>query len=201
MHLYLTYRGQVIELLYPSLATLAVVTDQLDCLKSRYPEFSEIRVAYTELEADEVDYAADLVDEAISYLRSIHDQIDDKLKESLEKLGQSISEELDVSNMMLLCNHRNLDLSMKIAGRRNVFKIKPIENDRVSVEHAVQSFGSTDKHEFDSAEELTKHLKDLQQLEKRAKELFFSGTVFTSAYEVQKDRLFKRRISNAKIRF
>lgn len=32
MHLYLTYRGQVIELLYPSLATLAVVTDQLDCL-------------------------------------------------------------------------------------------------------------------------------------------------------------------------
>lgn len=73
---------------------------------------------------------------------------------------------------------------MKIAGRRNVFKIKPIENDRVSVEHTVQSFGSTDKHEFDSAEELTKHLKDLQQLEKRAKELFFSGTVFTSAYEV-----------------
>lgn len=70
MHLYLTYRGQVIELLYPSLATLAVVTDQLDCLKSRYPEFSEIRVAYTELEADEVDYEADLVDEAISYLRS-----------------------------------------------------------------------------------------------------------------------------------
>ena len=184
MHLYLTYRGQVIELLYPSLETLAVVTDQLDCLKSRYPEFSEIRVAYTELEADEVDYASDLVDEAISYLRSIHDQIDDKLKESLEKLGQSISEELDVSNMMLLCNHRNLELSMKIAGRRNVFKIKPIENDRVSVEHTVQSFGSTDKHEFDSAEELTKHLKDLQQLEKRAKELFFSGTVFTSAYEV-----------------
>ena len=180
MHLYLTYRRQVIELLDPSLATLAVVTDQLDCLKSRYPEFSEIRVAYTELEADEVDFVADLVDEAISYLRSIHDQIDDKLKESLEKLGQSISEELDASNMMLLCNHRNLELSMKIAGRRNVFKIKPIEN----VEHTVQSFGSTDKHEFDSAEELTKHLKDLQRLEKRTKELFFSGTIFTSAYEV-----------------
>ena len=71
MHLYLNYNHYVIELLNPTLESLAVVTDQLECLKSKYRDFSEIQIAYTDLEADDVDYQTLLIDEVISHLSAI----------------------------------------------------------------------------------------------------------------------------------
>ena len=85
---------------------------------------------------------------------------------------------------MIVNGYRSLKVSMKIAGRRNEFTIKPIEDGRVSVEHKVMSLTSNDYHEFDSAKELAEKLRDLQILEKKARDMFLFGTVFTAAYEV-----------------
>lgn len=184
MHLYLTYKDQIIEVLYASLETLTSITDRLSALKSKYPEFSEIQITYTETKMSYVNYKADLVDEAVSYLKALNAKSIEEMSESLAKIEKALNDQLDMSTVMLLHNHRDLRLSMKIAGRQNEFKIEPIGNGRINVKHVVQSLRSEDRFEFDSAEDLAKELLNLQLVEKRARELFFSGTRFTSAYEV-----------------
>ena len=183
MHLYLNYNHYVIELLNPTLESLAVVTDQLECLKSRYRDFSEIQIAYTDLEADDVDYQTLLIDEVISHLRAIAEEKTVEIDAAIKEIEDVLRDTLDLESVLILHGYRSLKVSMKIAGRRNEFTIKPISDGRVSVEHDVMSLTTSDYHEFDSAKELAEKLHGLQILEKKAKDLFFFGTVFTSAYE------------------
>lgn len=102
---------------------------------------------------------------------------------AINEIEDVLRDTLDSESVLIIHGYRSLKVSLKIAGRRNEFTIKPIEDGRVSVDHEVMSLTSSDYHEFDSAEELAEKLHDLQILEKRAKDLFFSGTVFTSAYD------------------
>ena len=183
MHLYLNYNHYVIELLNPTLESLAVVTDQLECLKSKYRDFSEIQIAYTDLEADDVDYQTLLIDEVISHLRAIAEEKNVEIDKSVKEIEDVLRDTLDLESVLILNGYRSLKVSMKVAGRRNEFTIKPISDGRVSVEHDVMSLTTSDYHEFDSAKELAEKLHGLQILEKKAKDLFFSGTVFTSAYD------------------
>lgn len=183
MHLYLNYNHYVIELLNPTLESLRIITDQLECLKSKYRDFSEIQIAYTDLEADDVDYHTLLLDEVISHLRAIAEEKKIEIDKSVKEIEDVLRETLDLESVLILNGYRSLKVSMKIVGRRNEFTIKPISDGRVSVEHDVMSLTTSDYHEFDSAKELAEKLHDLQILEKKAKDLFFSGTVFTSAYD------------------
>lgn len=184
MHLYLNYHHHVIELLNPTIESLAVVTDQIASLKAEHRDFSEIQIAYTDLEADDVDYQTLLIDEVISHLRAIAQEKTVEIDAAIKEIEDVLRDTLDLESVLIMHGYRSLKVSMKIAGRRNEFTIKPIEDGRVSVDHEVMSLTSSDYHEFDSAEELAEKLHDLQILEKRAKDLFFSGTVFTSAYDV-----------------
>lgn len=183
MHLYLNYNHHVIELLNPTLESLGIITDQLECLKSKYRDFSEIQIAYTDLEADDVDYQTLLLDEAISHLQAIAEEKNVEIDTAIEEIEDVLRDTLDLESVLILHGYRSLKVSMKIAGRRNEFTIKPISDGRVSVEHDVMSLTTSDYHEFDSAKELAEKLHDLQILERKAKDLFFSGTVFTSAYD------------------
>ena len=106
-----------------------------------------------------------------------------QIDKSIEEIENVLRDTLDLESVLILHGYRSLKVSMKIAGRRNEFTIKPISDGRVSVEHDVMSLTTSDYHEFDSAKELAEKLHDLQILEKKAKDLFFSGTVFTSAYD------------------
>ena len=157
MHLYLNYNHYVIELLNPTLESLRIITDQLECLKSKYRDFSEIQIAYTDLEADDVDYQTLLLDEAISHLQAIAEEKNVEIDTAIEEIEDVLRDTLDLESVLILHGYRSLKVSLKIAGRRNEFTIKPISDGRV--------------------------LHDLQILEKKAKDLFFSGTVFTSAYD------------------
>ena len=183
MHLYLNYNHYVIELLNPTLESLRIITDQLECLKSKYRDFSEIQIAYTDLEADDVDYQTLLIDEVISHLRAVAEEKKIEIDKSVKEIEDILRETLDLESVLILNGYRSLKVSMKVAGRRNEFTIKPISDGRVSVEHDVMSLTTSDYHEFDSAKELAEKLHDLQILEKKSKDLFFSGTVFTSAYD------------------
>lgn len=183
MHLYLNYNHYVIELLNPTLESLAVVTDQLECLKSKYRDFSKISIAYSDIEADDVDYQTLLIDEVISHLRAVAEEKKIEIDKSVKEIEDILRDTLDLESVLILNGYRSLKVSMKIAGRRNEFTIKPINDGRVSVEHDVMSLTTSDYHEFDSAKELAEKLHDLQILEKKAKDLFFFGTVFTSAYD------------------
>ena len=183
MHLYLNYNHYVIELLNPTLESLGIITDQLECLKSKYRDFSEISIAYTDLEADDVDYQTLLLDEVISHLRAIAEEKKIEIDKSVKEIEDVLRETLDLESVLILNGYRSLKVSMKIAGRRNEFTIKPVSDGRVSADHDVMSLTTSDYHEFDSAEKLAEKLHDLQILEKKAKDLFFSGTVFTSAYD------------------
>ena len=184
MRLYVNYHHNVIELLNPKIESLAILTDQLSILESKYPDFSEVQIAYTDLEADDVDYQTLLLDELITRLQSIAEAKTIELVKGIKEIEDVLRETLDLESVLILHGYRSLKVSMKIAGRRNEFTIEPIEDGRVSVEHEVMSLTSNDYHEFDSAEELAEKLQDLQILEKKARDMFFSGTVFTSAYEV-----------------
>ena len=183
MHLYLNYHDYVIELLNPTIESLAVVTDQIASLKAEHRDFSEMQIAYTDLEADDVDYHTLLIDEVISHLRAIAKEKTVEIDAAISEIEDVLRDTLELDSVLIMHGYRSLKVSMKIAGRRNEFTIKPIEDGRVSVDHEVMSLTSSDYHEFDSAEELAEKLHDLQILEKRAKDLFFSGTVFTSAYD------------------
>lgn len=183
MHLYLNYHDYVIELLNPTIESLAVVTDQIASLKAEHRDFSEMQIAYTDLEADDVDYHTLLLDEVISHLRAIAKEKTVEIDAAINEIEDVLRDTLDLESVLIMHGYRSLKVSMKIAGRRNEFTIKPIEDGRVSVDHEVMSLTTSDYHEFDSAKELAEKLHDLQILEKRAKDLFFSGTVFTSAYE------------------
>jgi hypothetical protein len=183
MHLYLNYNHYVVELLNPTLESLRIITDQLECLKSKYRDFSEIQIAYTDLEADDVDYQTLLIDEVISHLRAIAEEKKVEIDKSINEIENVLRDTLDLESVLILNGYRSLKVSMKIAGRRNEFTIKPISDGRVSVDHDTMSLTTSDSHEFDSAKELAEKLHDLQILEKKAKDLFFSGTVFTSAYD------------------
>lgn len=184
MHLYVNYHHNVIELLNPKIESLAIFTDQLTNLKSKYPDFSEVQIAYTDLEADDVDYQTLLLDEVITHLRSIAESKTAEIDAAIKEIEDVLRETLDLESVLVVHGYRSLKVSMKIAGRRNQFTIKPIEDGRVSVEHEVISLTANDYHEFDSAEELAIKLKDLQILENRAQEMFYSNTVFYSAYDV-----------------
>lgn len=184
MHLYVNYHHNVIELLNPKIESLAILTDQLADLKSKYPDFSEVQIAYTDLEADDVDYQTLLLDEVITRLQSIAETKTVEIDSAIKEIEDAVRETLDLDSALIVHGYRSLKVSMKIAGRRNQFTIKPIEDGRVSVEHEVMSLTSNDYHEFDSAEELAKKLQDLQIMEKKVRDMFFSDTVFTAAYEV-----------------
>lgn len=183
MHLYINYHHEVIELLNPKIESLAILTDQLASLKSKYLDFSEIQIAYSDIEADDVDYQTLLLDEVITRLQSIAETKTVEIDAAIKEIKDALEDKLFTESVMIVNGYRSLKVSMKIAGRRNQFTIKPIEDGRVSVEHEVMSLTSNDYHEFDSAEELAEKLQDLQILEKKARDMFFSGTVFTSAYE------------------
>lgn len=184
MHLYINYHHEVIELLNPKIESLAILTEQLASLKSKYPDFSEIQIAYSDIEADDVDYQTLLLDEVITRLQSIAETKTIEIVKEIKEIKDVLEDKLFTESAMIVNGYRSLKVSMKIAGRRNQFTIKPIEDGRVSVEHEVMSLTSNDYHEFDSAKELAEKLRDLQILEKKARDMFFSGTVFTSAYEV-----------------
>lgn len=184
MHLYLNYNHYVIELLNPTLESLRIITDQLECLKSKYRDFSEIQIAYTDLEADDVDYQTPLIDEVISHLSAIAQERTVEIDAAINEIEDVLRDTLDLESVLIMHGYRSLKVSLKIAGRRNEFTIRPIADGRVSVEHEVMSLTSNDYHEFDSAEELAMSLESLQILEKKAKEMFCSGTVFSSAYDV-----------------
>lgn len=184
MHLYINYHHEVIELLNPKIESLAILTEQLASLKSKYPDFSEIQIAYSDIEADDVDYQTLLLDEVITRLQSIAETKTIEIVKEIKEIKDVLEDKLFTESAMIVNGYRSLKVSMKIAGRRNQFTIKPIEDGRVSVEHEVMSFTSNDYHEFDSAKELAEKLRDLQILEKKARDMFFSDTVFTAAYEV-----------------
>lgn len=184
MHLYVNYHHNVIELLNPKIESLAILTDQLADLKSKYPDFSEVQIAYTDLEADDVDYQTLLLDEVITRLQSIAETKTIEIVKEIKEIKDVLEDKLFTESVMIVNGYRSLKVSMKIAGRRNQFTIKPIEDGRVSVEHEVMSLTSNDYHEFDSSKELAEKLRDLQILEKKAKDMFLFGTVFTAAYEV-----------------
>lgn len=184
MHLYVNYHHNVIELMNPKIESLAILTDELSSLKSKYLDFSEIQIAYTDLEADDVDYQTLMLDEVITRLQSIAETKNVEIDAAIKEIKDVLEDKLFTESVMIVHGYRSLKVSMKIAGRRNQFTIKPIEDGRVSVEHEVMSLASNDYHEFDSAEELAEKLQDLQILEKKSRDMFFSGTVFTSAYEV-----------------
>lgn len=184
MHLYINYHHEVIELLNPKIESLAILTEQLASLKSKYPDFSEIQIAYSDIEADDVDYQTLLLDEVITRLQSIAETKTIEIVKEIKEIKDVLEDKLFTESAMIVNGYRSLKVSMRIAGRRNQFTIKPIEDGRVSVEHEVMSLTSNDYHEFDSAKELAEKLRDLQILEKKARDMFLFGTVFTAAYEI-----------------
>lgn len=125
-----------------------------------------------------------MLDEVITRLQSIAETKNVEIDTAIKEIEDVLRSTIESDSALIIHGYRSLKVSMKIAGRRNEFTIKPIEDGRVSVEHEVMSLTSNDYHEFDSAKELAEKLRDLQILEKKAKDMFLFGTVFTAAYEV-----------------
>lgn len=102
MHLYLNYNHYVIELLNPTIESLAVVTDQIASLKSEHRDFSEIQIAYTDLEADDVDYHTLLLDEVISHLRAIAEEKKIEIDKSVKEIEDVLRDTLDLESVLIL---------------------------------------------------------------------------------------------------
>ena len=56
MHLYLSYSGTVIEILFPRVGTLKLLSEQIVDLEQNLGRRIDVTVAYTELEANDTKY-------------------------------------------------------------------------------------------------------------------------------------------------
>lgn len=92
MHLYLSYGGTVIEILFPTSETLKLVSEQIFNLEQRLERCLDVTVAFTELEANDAKYRYKSVEDAIAHLEKLVDQYDDVKRSEIDKLAIALDQ-------------------------------------------------------------------------------------------------------------
>lgn len=83
MHLYLSYSGTMIEILFPRVGTLKLLSEQIVDLEQNLGRRIDVTVAYTELEANDTKYRYKNVEDAIAHLERLVAQYDDRKRSEM----------------------------------------------------------------------------------------------------------------------
>lgn len=168
MHLYLSYSGTVIEILFPRVGTLKLLSEQIVDLEQNLGRRIDVTVAYTELEANDTKYRYKNVEDAIAHLERLVAQYDDQKRSEIDKLAI----ELDQLNIKYRRTDAVLEFNEQFANLDYFFSIE-INDDGESVEvyYDCESLGNIGSRNYDSVDEVIEDLLKLKELDSKFKSL------------------------------
>ena len=168
MHLYLSYGGTVIEILFPTTGTLKQTSEQIFDLEQRLTRRLDVTVAYTELEANDTKYRYRNVKDAILFLEKLVAQSQVRKLSAIDKLAK----ELDHHNFEYRKSENNLVLNEQFANLDYFFSIE-INDDGESVEvyYDCESLGNLGSRNYDSVDDFIEDLLKLKELDNEFKSL------------------------------
>lgn len=168
MHLYLSYAGNVIEILFPRVGTLKLVSEQIFNLEQKLQRHLDVTVAYTELEANDAEYCYEKVEDAIDHLERLVKQSEDDKQSAISLL----SEVLDQCNVKHCRKNNVLVLNEQFTNLDYFFSIE-INDDGESVEvyYDCESLGNIGSRNYDSVDEVIEDLLKLKELDSKFKSL------------------------------
>lgn len=93
MHLYLSFGGIVIEILFPTTRTLGQTSEQIFNLEQKLKRRLDVTVAYTELEANDVEYRFKNVEDAIAHLEEFIAESSVLKLSAIDKLAKALDQQ------------------------------------------------------------------------------------------------------------
>lgn len=168
MHLYLSYSGIVIEILFPRVGTLKLLSEQIVDLEQNLGRRIDVTVAYTELEANDAKYRYEKVEDAIDHLEKLVARSNSLKLSAINKLQKS----LDQRNVKYRRKNNVLVLNEQFTNLDYFFSIE-INDDGESVEvyYDCESLGNIGSRNYDSVDEVIEDLLKLKELDSKFKSL------------------------------
>lgn len=168
MHLYLSYSGTVIEILFPTAETLKLASEQIANLEQNFGRRIDVTVAYTELEANDAKYRYEKVEDAIDHLEKLVARSNSLKLSAIDKLSKS----LDQLNVKYRRTNNVLVLNEQFTNLDYFFSIE-INDDGESVEvyYDCESLGNIGSRNYDSVDEVIEDLLKLKELDSKFKSL------------------------------
>ena len=168
MHLYLSYSGTVIEILFPTAETLKLTSEQIANLEQNFGRRIDVTVAYTELEANDAKYRYEKVEDAIDYLERLVKQSEDDKQSAISML----SEVLDQCNIKYRRTNDLIDFNDRFANLDYFFSIKVNEGCKsIEVDYSCESLEDLDSRVYGSIDDVIKDLLKLKELDTKFKSL------------------------------
>lgn len=168
MHLYLSYAGTVIEILFPTAETLKLASEQIANLEQNFERRIDVTVAYTELEANDTKHRYEKVEDAIAHLERLVAHSDDQKRSEIDKLAI----ELDQLNIKYRRTDAVLEFNEQFANLDYFFSIRIMENgESAHVYYGCEILGDLGSITYSSIDDVIKDLVKLKELDTQFKSL------------------------------
>lgn len=168
MHLYLSYGGTVIEILFPTTRTLGQSSEQIFDLEQKLKRRLDVTVAYTELEANDVEYRFKNVEDAIAHLEEFIAESSVLKLSAIDKLAKA----LDQQNVEYRRKDDVLEFFDCFANLDYFFSIRIMENgESVYVYYDCESLADLGSITYASIDHVIEDLVKLKELDAKFKSL------------------------------
>ena len=168
MHLYLSYSGTVIEILFPRVGTLKLLSEQIVDLEQNLGRRIDVTVAYTEFEANDTRYRYKLVKDAIAHLERLVKQSEDDKQSAISLL----SEVLDQCNVKYCRTNDLIEFNDRFANLDYFFSIKVNDGCKsIEVDYSCESLRDLDSRAYSSIDDVIYDLMKLKELDSKFKSL------------------------------
>ena len=168
MHLYLKYAETVIEILFSTSETLKLASEQIFNLEQKLRRCLDVTVAYTELEANDVDYRFKNVEDAIAHLEEFIAESSVLKLSAIDKLAKA----LDQLNVKYRRTDDTLEFNRQFANLDYFFSVKIKENgESAYVYYDCESLGDLGSITYASIDDVIEDIVKLKELDKQFKSL------------------------------
>lgn len=168
MHLYLSYAGNVIEILFPRVGTLKLVSEQIFNLEQNLERRIDVTVAYTELEANDAEYCYEKVEDAIDHLEKLVARSNSLKLSAIDKLSKA----LDQCNVEYRRTNDMIEFNDRFANLDYFFSIKVNDGCKsIEVDYSCESLEDLDSRVYGSIDDVIADLMKLKELDSKFKSL------------------------------
>lgn len=168
MHLYLSYSGTVIEILFPTSGTLKQASEQIFNLEQKLQRRLDVTVAYTELEANDTKHRYKSVEDAIAHLERLVKQSEDDKQSAISML----SKVLDQCNIKYRRTNDMIEFNDRFANLDYFFSIKVNDSCKsIEVDYSCESLEDLDSRDYSSIDDVIADLVRLKELDSKFKSL------------------------------
>ena len=168
MHLYLSYAGNVIEILFPTSGTLKLASEQIFELEQTLQRRLDVTVAYTELESTDTKYRFKSIKDAIDHLEKLVSQSDNQKRSEIDKLAIALTQH----NFTYRQADNLIEINDQFANLDYFFSIRIMNNGEAAyVYYDCETLGDLGSITYSSIDEVIKDLVKLKELDSKFKSL------------------------------